>query len=351
MERIAALVALGLLVSTGAHAEPAFTVGAPITHDNLTVFPLVAAGSIEATDDLLTFEEADRLGVIAVRELADDPPPMLPRPPARSNRLQEPVQEIQVQEIQAQGPVGGARVNAVSVSNKGEKPILLMAGDVILGGKQDRVIGKDTIVPGGTTDLEVGVFCVEHGRWSGQTASFQASGKLGHSGLRDQAVFKGDQAAVWAEVAATNEKTKSKNATDTYRATLEKASSGADVDATVAAILPPLAAASRASGIAVAIDGKVVALEGFANPALFAKVREKLVRSYALEASTSSGPKAPAPGTAAVDAFLAEMEKAQETGAIQSGGAANAFDESEAIQGVRTLSKDKKAVHQYYKVK
>lgn len=347
MNRIAALVALGLFVAPVARAEPAWTVGAAITHQNLTVFPLVATGGVDVTSDLLTFEEADKLGVIQVAEIGGDEPerPVLERRNDRSNRLQ-----VQ-QQVQAQGMGGSARVNAVAVSNTGDRPILLMAGDVILGGKQDRVIGKDTIVPGGTSDMEVGVFCVEHGRWSGQTTSFKASGKLGHSGLRDQAVFKGDQSAVWAEVAATNEKTKSMNATDTYRATLDKGATGADVEATIATILPPLSAEPRASGIAVAIDGKVVALEGFANPVLFAKVRDKLVRSYALEAATSAAPKQGSPGAAAVDAFLTEMQRVQETGAIQSGGAANTFDESDAIQGVRTLSKDNKAVHQYYKVK
>jgi hypothetical protein len=226
-----------------------------------------------------------------------------------------------------------------------------MAGDVILGGKQDRVIGKDTIVPEGADRMEVGVFCVEHGRWSGQTASFKSSGKLGHSGLRDKAVFNADQSAVWAEVAATNEKNKASNATDTYRATLDSSAAGAAVEATVSRLLPALAAEKQASGLVIAVDGRVVALEGFANPALFAKVREKLVRSYALEAATSDAKNAKAPGAGAVDAFLAEVAKAQETGAVQSGAAANTFEESDAIKGVRTESPGKKAVHQYYKVK
>ncbi|GMV42446.1 MAG: hypothetical protein AMXMBFR64_41620 [Myxococcales bacterium] len=342
MNRVAALVALGLLAAPPATADPAWTVGAAITHDNLTVFPLMATGTIDPTD-LLTLEEAFLLGVIQVAEIAADPPeqPVLQRNPVRSNRLQE--------QVQSHGD--GARVNAVAVSNTGDKAILLMAGDVILGGKQDRVIGKDTLVPSGAAAMEVGVFCVEHGRWSGQTAIFKASGKLGHSKLRDKAVFAGDQSAVWAEVAETNVKNKAHTATDTYRATLDASTAGADVDATVAAILPPLASEARATGLAVAIDGRVVALEGFANPALFAKVREKLVRSYALEAATSTTPHKGAPGVGAVDAFLAQMAETTGTGEVHSGGAANAFEESDAIQGVRTLSSDKKAVHQYYKAK
>src|SRR5579859_5768768 len=61
----------------------------------------------------------------------------------------------------------GGTVNRVQVKNSSDKPLLLLGGEVILGGQQDRILGKDTVVPAHET-LVVEVFCVEHGRWNGR---------------------------------------------------------------------------------------------------------------------------------------------------------------------------------------
>ena len=375
---LCALALPGTAVAAGDDA-PDYRPGAAISHGNLTIFPLHTSSSeTQPSGDLLTFEEADKLGVIKVAEIGGQAPtqqaptqqaptqqaPTRPVPTQQANRIRTQAVNAPAQGLLDELGMGnanigeqaqvssGARVNAVSVSTTGDKPVFLMAGDVILGGKQDRVIGKDTIVPPNTKAMEVEVFCVEHGRWNGQTASFQASGSLGHSKLRDSAVFDSNQSAVWEEVAATNAKNAAKPATGTYRASLEKTGDDGKVTATVGAILPKLATDAASVGIAVAIDGKVVAVEGFANPKLFAKVREKLLRSYALEAAGSS---APAPGAipeaSAVTSFLAEVRASQKTREVQSGEAGNVFEESESIQGVRTLSPSKASVHEYYKTK
>ena len=66
-----------------------------------------------------------------------------------------------------QGFSSGAQVNQLVLMNRGKRPLLLLAGEVVSGGKQDRIIGKDRIVPIGAAPLPLDVFCVEHGRWTG----------------------------------------------------------------------------------------------------------------------------------------------------------------------------------------
>ncbi len=48
---------------------------------------------------------------------------------------------------------GSAQVNQLVLINRGKRPLLLLAGEVVSGGKQDRIIGKDRIVPTGAEPL------------------------------------------------------------------------------------------------------------------------------------------------------------------------------------------------------
>src|SRR6476620_6515840 len=60
----------------------------------------------------------------------------------------------------------GAEVNTLYVQNNSADTIYLMAGEVIQGGKQDRVIGQDMILIPKSGKKKLAVYCVEHGRWT-----------------------------------------------------------------------------------------------------------------------------------------------------------------------------------------
>ena len=40
-----------------------------------------------------------------------------------------------------------AQVNELSLINNSDRPLLLLAGEIVTGGKQDGVVGKDRIIP------------------------------------------------------------------------------------------------------------------------------------------------------------------------------------------------------------
>ena len=62
----------------------------------------------------------------------------------------------------------GASVNQLVLINRGKRPLLLLAGEIVTGGKQDRVIGKDRIVPAESDPVDLSVFCVEPGGGRGR---------------------------------------------------------------------------------------------------------------------------------------------------------------------------------------
>ena len=56
-------------------------------------------------------------------------------------------------------------IQEVVVRNLGGREVFIQAGDIIRGGMQDRVLTVSMILPPHSTDIPVGAFCVERGRW------------------------------------------------------------------------------------------------------------------------------------------------------------------------------------------
>ena len=91
-------------------------------------------------------------------------------------------------------------VNVVQVRNSSGRPLLLLAGEIILGGQQDRVIGQDTVIEPHQRKT-VSVYCVEHGRWSGGS-SFSGAGGMAEAGVRAAAQYDSSQQGVWDRAAS-----------------------------------------------------------------------------------------------------------------------------------------------------
>lgn len=116
-----------------------------------------------------------------------------------------------VEEISASGSVPTLRAH-----NKSPFDVLLIAGQLVKGGKQNRGINADMLVYAGMT-AQVPVTCVERGRWSGQPgARFRHGGfeptYLRHSKMQDVHAcrIRGDQpsanqSAVWSKIACMND--------------------------------------------------------------------------------------------------------------------------------------------------
>src|SRR5262249_55175655 len=115
-----------------------------------------------------------------------------------------------------------AQVNAVEVRNTGHEPVYLLGGEMILGGKQDRIIQQDTVLEASGPWTKVAVFCVERGRWTGQNMEFASAGAIAQPSLRG-AAMTGSQSAVWEEVAKNNAKHGTQSQTETYRRTIQNA--------------------------------------------------------------------------------------------------------------------------------
>lgn len=283
-----------LLTAVIAHAgdTSGYKILAPISHGNLTVFPVIAV-SAHDTSEFLTLDEGLRSGEVIVTE-AGRLPMLIRGPHAR------PYQR------------GSAEVNSLVLVNNSDRPLLLLAGEIVTGGKQDRVIGKDRIVAPHSDPIDLNVFCVEPGRWVGASDEFKSMAlQMAQPSVRREAMAKKDQQAVWNSVhqsasetvevvasAPTLNTTSSSistelHSTTSYAKVMDNPVVQKEVDKIAAPVTQEYKSlikelrARNAVGVVAAVHGQIVWADIFASPSLLERYWPKLVRSYAAEAMTT----------------------------------------------------------------
>ena len=231
--------------------DPALVVGDPILAANLKIWPVIDTAK-RGQVDYLSLDQAAELGAVEVLETGN--------------------------------------VQQLELMNRSDRPILLLSGEVLQGGKQDRIIAKDMVIePGKSAPLAS--FCIEQGRWSapeGEGASFKSSGEIVAGPVKWAAQVRNDQSGVWTNVAYLNAANAAAPSTGTYSALLSDEDLQKQIGAHAASILAHLESYEGAVGFVAAIDpgveGEQVVAEVFGIPALFSAFRGKLVRSYCLDA-------------------------------------------------------------------
>jgi sulfur carrier protein ThiS len=276
-----------------------YQVLAAIRHGNLTVFPVVAASSHD-THQFLTLDEGLRSGEVIVTE-SGGLRPLMRRGPGTI-------------------PQRGAQVNQLVLVNNSKRPLILLAGEIVTGGKQDRVIGKDRIVPSESDPIDLGVFCVEPGRWTGASAAFDGkAAPMAQPAVRGKAMADKDQGKVWDEVGRARETMRlavpapAMAGVTSYAKVMQNADVQQKVDEVAAPIqqnYQSLIAQLRdqhAVGVVVAVNGQIVWADIFASPELLEKYWPKLVRSYASEAIVAR-PQAENVDGRAAQVFLNDLQ-------------------------------------------
>lgn len=278
--------------------EGAWRLGQPVTYESLTIFPVISALEADTTG-FATLDEALASGTAIITEQGSYM--------RRSRGEGVPPQ------------YSGAQVNQLVLVNKGKKPLLLLAGEVVSGGKQDRIIGKDRIVPVGAEPLPLDVFCVEHGRWS-EGDMFAAAQLMVHPSVREKAAVAQDQEQVWAAVRSQSNAEISENLevrpngsagaaptitadavsrviasnapTESYRKIYKTSPVGVSVEKFAEEVDRRFRRATEGLksehvvGVVIAYGDEVAWSDVFASSQLFETYWPKLLRSYAVEALT-----------------------------------------------------------------
>ena len=180
-------------------------------------------------------------------------------------------------------------VPTLKVTNKGDAPAFLMAGEQLSGGKQNRVLNASILVAP-HSELPIPVSCVERGRWAYRSAKFGSAGSSSHSHLRklmhshatlsyrSEGKPSSRQGEVWREVDRKMAETGSHSDTMVLQKMYE------DTESDLAPVTEQLQAPEGASGVVFAYGGRIAGFDLFDQPATLAKLWPKLVRAYAVDA-------------------------------------------------------------------
>lgn len=264
-------------MDTIASALAGLTLGKAQTFKNLAMFPLI--GTTASEPQYLTLDEALQ------RELA------------------------RVTEVSEAGTVP-----ELSFENRAPQPVLLVDGEELVGAKQNRVLNL-TILVGGGKSVRIPVSCVEQGRWAYRSRAFtgakrnlfakarakkmaRVSESLARTGSR-----RGDQGEIWSDIhvkfCAMDASSASMAIGDLYEAR----------STSIQDYARAFKAEARQVGAVFAVDGRVTGLELFDAPATCAKLLEKTLSSYAVDALENET-QVPAPPEAAVRKFIERMKRA-----------------------------------------
>lgn len=182
-------------------------------------------------------------------------------------------------------------VNTLTFENFSDQPIFLMSGEVITGGMQDRVIARDMVVPPRSGRVDIPVFCVEKGRWTGGTKSnkfknyHEASMHLRQVIDREQT-----QGAVWDEIAKENRRDRVRTNTEAYTAHANSPDYIRRENEYLSFFNPKFANKENIVGMVGVTGGVVVGCDLFASPELFYREYNNLIYAYIDEALTFGAP-------------------------------------------------------------
>jgi hypothetical protein len=230
--RVALVLVLAAISAPPASAEPPadWTLSAPFTHKNLAVY-LIHGKDAHPGKKFLTLQEALQQKKAVVHETGT--------------------------------------VNELAVENLApDTEVYIQAGDIVKGGRQDRVLSYDLILPARSGKVRLASFCVEAGRWQGRggedAGRFSGSaGQLPGKALRLAVSSARQQGQVWEKVKEQQDKLGkrlNKNVADprspsSLQLTLEDKELRARVDAYVARLEKCVAGKRDVIGFAVTING------------------------------------------------------------------------------------------------
>lgn len=249
---------IGMSVQTFAQSN-GYRISAPISYKNLSVFLIHGKDQINHKN-ILTLQEAMDKGIFAVYETSD--------------------------------------VNELQVENKSQQyEVFIQSGDIVKGGKQDRILGVDIIIQVRSGRISIDAFCVESGRWeqrgnekSGQFSS--SNDRIVSKDLKIAANQSRSQGEVWKKVAEAQDKLSqnvggrvNSSASETsLQLALENKKVAATADEYIKNLAGIVEGKDDVIGYAFVINGKINSADIYASNFLFKKLWLKLLKATAVEA-------------------------------------------------------------------
>jgi hypothetical protein len=117
--------------------------------------------------------------------------------------------------VEERGTTAIENVHWLSLYNNSANDIFIGSGEVLSGGRQDRMVSKDTLIAAKSGRTDLPVMCMEEGRWSKKNRKFEYR-RIANTHLRKTLDESKSQVMIWREIGHQLETGKIRNKTLAY---------------------------------------------------------------------------------------------------------------------------------------
>ncbi len=208
-------------------------------------------------------------------------------------------------------------VPELKVQNRATIPVLLLDGEELEGAKQNRVLNT-TILLKEASETIIPVSCTEQGRWAYVSRNFRPSGRLMNRdvrmrkvasvtrSLKENLTYDSDQGEVWDGIAFFSQAANVFSSTGAMKDVFDSREN--DLRGYIEAF--PYVAGQK--GILVLVNKKVVGFDILSRSQAYERLHQKIVESYAIDASICPSKVTDIPSTNPSKSFLETAATCQE---------------------------------------
>ena len=256
-------------------------------------------------------------------------------------------------------------VNELEVENLSKEfDVFIQSGDIVKGGKQDRILAVSIIIPARSGRVKIDSFCVESGRWTKRgnedsTKFTSSNDRIVTKELKIAANASRSQAEVWSKVSeaqASLAKNVGGSVTGTSASSLQLSLEDKKVVANVDEYIKKLGnivdGKSDVIGYAFSVNGQINSADIYVSNGLFKKLWPKMLKASAIEAvAAQRGIRLADPVKAdAVKGFLDDAERAKptDTRSAAAGARLTTREDKDNVMIEARDEKSKTVVHRSY---
>ena len=247
----------------------------PQVHENLAIIPLKTKRSYI---DILTLKKGLELELVSVKECET------------------------------------SQVNTIIVKNDAVTPLLLIDGEEIVGGDQNRIVNS-TILIDGKSSMSIPVSCSEKGRWA-YKSEFKQSNYIANFNTRRAKEYASRskhhfQDVIWSSISDLEEENSFASPTSAMEESYENLKVGHNK------IIKEFEVVDGQNGVLIILDGEIEGFELFLNPEIYREFHEKILKSYLIDSKINSQPftiNADVARDVIANALDSEFEKRPNTG-------------------------------------
>ena len=213
----------------------------PQVHENLAIIPLKTERSYI---DMLTLKKGLELGLVKVNECET------------------------------------SQVNTLIVENNAVTPLILIDGEEIVGGDQNRIVNSTILIKGKST-MDIPVSCSEQGRWA-YKSEFKQSNYIANFKTRRAKEYASRsnhhfQDVIWSSI----NDLEMENSFASPTSAMEESYENLKTDHNK--IINEFEVVDGQNGVLVIVDGEITGFELFLNPEIYREFHEKILKSYLID--------------------------------------------------------------------